>query len=424
MKRENQPLSFPDQLPEQRKQSVVGPFYTSAGAINHHSEEEEEESKKKSKRRRRRQRGVTSVILLLFCFSLMAQKSAVRTQNGDIQVEVLAEGLEYPWGMAFLPDDRLLFSEKRAGTLRILDTDGNVSEPLQGTPEVFGVDQGGMLDVALHPEFESNQTIYFTFAEPRPGDSTATTALAMATLAEDRIQDVKVIFRMQPDMDGAKHFGGRILISPDNYLFVTLAERFKFDPAQDLSNTLGTIVRLNLDGSVPEDNPFTDRSDAAGEIWSYGHRNIESAAFDPQTGNLWVAEMGPMGGDEFQQPQAGKNYGWPLVSWGDNYDGSKIPTPDTKPDLEDAVIKWTPTISPSGMIFYTAQVFPQWKDHALIGGLTSTGLVRVAVNGQQASEVERIPLGVRIRDVEQAPDGSVYTLTDEKNGKILKLTQL
>lgn len=423
MKRENQPLSYPDQLPEQRKQRVVGPFYTSAGAIDHQSQEEEEENKKKSKRRRRRKREITSAILLLFCLSLFAQKSAVRTDNGDIAVEVLAEGLEHPWGMAFLPDDRLLFSE-RAGTLRIMDTDGKVSEPLKGTPEVFSVDQGGMLDVALHPEFQSNKTIYFTYAEPRPGDSTATTALGKATLEDDRIEDFEVIFRMEPDMEGAKHFGGRILFSPDGFLFVTLAERFKFDPAQDLSNTLGTIVRLNSDGSVPQDNPFVNEADAAGAIWSYGHRNIESAAFDPQTGNLWVAEMGPMGGDEFQQPKAGKNYGWPVVSWGDNYDGSEIPTPDTRPELEDAVIKWTPTISPSGMIFYTGDLFPEWENHALIGGLTSTGLVRVEVSGAEASEVERIPLGTRIRDVEQASDGSVYVLTDEKDGKILKLTNL
>src|SRR5690554_5970155 len=255
MKRDNKRLSPADQLPDHRKQRVAGPFYTSAGVIHQETDEEEEESKKKSKKRRRRNRGVTSMILLLFSLSLLAQKSAVRTENGDIQVEVLAEGLEHPWGMAFLPDDRLLFSE-RAGTLRIMDPDGTVSQPLKGVPQVFSVDQGGMLDVALHPKFQSNNTIYFTYAEPRPGDSTATTALGMARLVDNEIQDFQVIFRMQPDKEGAKHFGGRILISPDGFLFVTLAERFKFDPAQDLSNTLGTIVRLNLDGSVPQDNPF------------------------------------------------------------------------------------------------------------------------------------------------------------------------
>lgn len=421
MKKEIKPLSYPDDYHEKGTYGNEGPFVTSAGAVP--QQQEPIVNKKKKRSRRRRRRGISMLILVFFCLSLYGQKPTVRTSIGDIEIKVLAQGLEHPWGMTFLPDNRLLFTE-RAGTVRIMETDGTVSDPLLGAPEVFAVDQGGMLDVALDPQFDSNNTIYLSYAEPRGGDSTATTALGKAVLENDQLQNFEVIFRMQPDMDGAKHFGGRILFSDDGYLFLTLAERFKFDPAQDPSNTLGTIVRLNLDGSVPQDNPLVNEQNASPEIWSYGHRNIESAAIDPRTGNLWVAEMGPMGGDEFQQPKAGLNYGWPAVSWGDNYDGSKLPKPDTRTDFEDAVIVWTPTISPSGMIFYTGDMYPQWKNHAFIGGLTSTGLVLVEVNGQQATEIERIPVGSRIRDVEQAPDGSIYVLTDEKEGKILQLNAL
>ncbi|WP_276499109.1 PQQ-dependent sugar dehydrogenase [Pontibacter litorisediminis] len=357
--------------------------------------------------------------LWLMADQACAQKSSVRTEAGDIKVETLAQNLDHPWGMAFLPDSRLLVTE-RAGTLRILDQNNKLSEPLKGTPEVFTQGQGGMLDVALDPDFQQNNLVYLSFAEP--GDNnTASTAVGRGRLEGNEIKDFKVIFRQEPKVEGPNHFGGRIVFTPDGHLVLTLGERFKFDPAQDLSNHLGTIVRLNPDGTVPKDNPFVGKQDAREEIWSYGHRNIESAAIDPATGNLWIVEMGPMGGDELNQPQAGKNYGWPVVSWGDNYDGSKIPRPSTRPEFADAVIHWTPTISPSGMIFYTGSMYPKWKGSALIGGLTSSGIVRVQLNGGKAEEVERIPLTVRVRDVEQAPDGSIYVLTDQDNGKILKL---
>lgn len=358
-------------------------------------------------------------VFLILSLSALAQKPTVRTDAGDIKVHKIADNLDHPWGMAFLPDGRLLVTE-RAGTLRILNKDHELSAPLSGTPEVFAQGQGGMLDVALHPNFKENKMVYLSFAEPG-ANGTATTALGRGKLEGNTIQGFQTIFRMEPMVEGPNHFGGRILFTSGNDIFLTLAERFKFEPAQDLSSHLGTVVRLKEDGSPSDENPSFPAGNALEEIWSYGHRNIESAAIHPQTGELWVAEMGPMGGDELQTAKAGNNYGWPVVSWGDNYDGTEIPDPTTRPEFADAVIHWTPTISPSGMIFYQGDLFPEWRNSMMIGGLTATGIVRVDVNGEQAKEVERIPLSVRVRDVEEGPDGSVWVLTDEDNGKILQL---
>ncbi|GAB3536608.1 PQQ-dependent sugar dehydrogenase [Pontibacter brevis] len=358
--------------------------------------------------------------LLLAGTAYSQQKPTIITQAGDIEIEELAGGLKHPWGMAFLPDNRLLVTE-RAGNLRILDKNNKLSQPLKGTPEVFVTDQGGLLDVALDPNFRQNRFVYLSYAEPGSEDSTASTALGRGRLEGNELKDFKVIFRQDPKVEGPNHFGSRILFTPDGHLMLTLADRFKFEPAQDLSNHMGTIIRINPDGTVPKDNPFAGQANAKNEIWSYGHRNIESAAFDPRTNKLWVAEMGPMGGDELNQPVKGRNYGWPVVSWGKNYDGTEIPNPPTHPEFANSVIQWTPTISPSGMIFYTGSMFPAWKNSALIGGLTSSGIVRVQIDGEQATEVERIPLAARTRDVEQAPDGSIYVLTDYDDGKILRL---
>ncbi|GAB2802706.1 PQQ-dependent sugar dehydrogenase [Halomonas shantousis] len=342
----------------------------------------------------------------------------IQTQAGAVRVDVLAEGLVHPWGMAFLPDGRLLVTE-REGRLRILGTDHTLSEPIAGVPEVFNQGQGGLLDVALDPDFASNRLVYLSFAEP--GGDGAGTALGRARLEEGQLADFEVIFRQQPKVPGGNHFGGRIAFTGQDMLFLTLGERFRFDPAQELFNHLGKVVRLDRDGSAVQDNPFVDQADARDEIWSYGHRNIESAAVDPQTGALWIAEMGPRGGDELNQPEAGRNYGWPEVSWGQHYDGRDIPDPPTQPRFATSAMHWTPVISPSGMAFYTGDAFPQWRDSVLIGGLTAGGIVRVALDGQQASEQERIPLGTRIRDVEQGPEGDVYVLTDQENGRIMRL---
>lgn len=364
-----------------------------------------------------------AIAFLFLTFTSFAQKPTVEREDGAIEIETLAEDLEHPWGITFLPDNRMLVTE-RAGTLRVLDTANGISQPLNGAPEVFAKGQGGMLDVALDPDFDQNNYVYLTFAEPG-ADSTATTALGRGIFENDQLRDFQVIYRMEPMLEGDKHFGGRIIFNSEGQILLTLAERFKFDPAQDLSNHLGTVVRINKDGSVPEDNPFLNDANAKDEIWSYGHRNIESAAIDPNTGNLWVAEMGPMGGDELNLVKAGSNYGWPEVSWGRHYDGGDIPDPDsTENDFVDAKIVWTPTISPSGMIFYDGDMFPEWKDHAIIGGLTSSGIVVVRINGEEAEEVERIPLAARVRDVVQAPDGSVIVITDAENGMVLKLNKM
>ena len=349
---------------------------------------------------------------------LQAQERTIDSSAGRIKVEVVAERLDHPWGLAFLPDGRMLVTE-RPGRMRVVSAEGRLSEPLRGVPRVHAEGQGGLLDVLPHPDFAANRIVYFSFAEP--GEGGASTAVARARLGEGALEDVEVIFRQAPKLPGGHHFGSRLAISPDRKLFVTTGERNKFDPAQDLSNHLGKIIRLELDGSVPPDNPFVGRPDARPEIWSYGHRNVQGAAIHPRTGVLWAHEMGPRGGDELNIPQAGRNYGWPLVSWGSHYSGQPIPDPPTRPDLAPSIHQWTPVISPSGMDFYTGALFPGWRGSLLIGGLSAKGIVRVALDGERIAGEERIGLGARIRNVRQGPDGAVYALTDESRGEILRL---
>jgi glucose/arabinose dehydrogenase len=342
----------------------------------------------------------------------------VPTEVGTIKVETVAKGLNHPWGLAFLPDGQMLVTEK-PGTLRLISKDGTVSKPLSGVPEAVAQGQGGLLDVAIDPSFASNRLVYLSYSEP--GDGGASTAVARGKLGDNGLDDVQVIFRQVPKVNGGNHFGSRLVFAPDGTLFVTLGERFQFEPAQDLTNDLGKIVRINPDGSIPKDNPFVGRKDARPEIWSYGHRNPQGAAIHPETGKLWESEFGPMGGDEINIPQAGSNYGWPVVSWGSHYDGRKIPEPPTHPEFADAIYHWNPVISPSGMTFYTGDAMPAWQGNLLVGGLSSQGILRLTLDGEKVTAEERIPLGARIRDVRQAPDGSVYALTDEGDGKVLRL---
>jgi glucose/arabinose dehydrogenase len=341
------------------------------------------------------------------------------TKAGMIKVETVAKGLDHPWGLVFLPDGEMLVTE-RPGTLRRVAKDGTVSKPLSGVPKVVAMGQGGLLDVALDPEFSSNRLVYLTYSEP--GEGGASTAVARGKLGESGLDDVEVIFRQEPKVEGGNHFGSRLAFGPDGTLFVTLGERFQFDPAQDLASDLGKIVRINPDGSIPKDNPFVGKENARPEIWSYGHRNPQGAAIHPETGKLWETEFGPRGGDELNIPKAGSNYGWPVVSWGMHYDGKDIPDPPTHPEFADAIYHWDPVISPSGITFYTADAIPAWRGNLLIAGLSEQAIVRLTLDGEKVTAEERIPLGARIRDVKQAPDGSVYALTDEGDGKILRLT--
>ncbi len=360
-----------------------------------------------------------ALMLAVSPVAVLAQARTIDTEAGAVRVESVADGLDNPWGLAFLPDGRMLVTEK-PGRLRIVSPEGRISKPLGGIPKVYSQGQGGLLDVALDPDFASNHFIYISYSEP--GEGGASTAVARGRLGDSTLQDVQVIFRQQPKVSGPNHFGSRLAFTPDGKLFVTTGERFKFDPAQDLSGHLGKILRINRDGSIPSDNPFVGRSDARPEIWSYGHRNVQGAAIHPQTGVLWTHEFGPRGGDELNVPESGRNYGWPLVSWGRHYSGEDIPDPPTRPDLAQSIHHWTPVISPSGMIFYTGNAFPAWQGNLLIGGLTAQGVVRLTLDGQRVTGEERIDMGKRIRDVDQGPDGAVYILTDRSDGEILRLS--
>lgn len=354
----------------------------------------------------------------LLALPAAAADRTVDTQTGAVTVAEVADGLEHPWGMAFLPDGRLLVTE-RAGRLRILSRDGKLSEPVSGTPRVYAEDQGGLLDVALDPDFASNGLVYLSYAEAE--GELASTAVARGRLDGGAMKNVEVIFRQQPKVSDGKHFGSRLAFAPDGALFVTLGERFKFDPAQDLSSHLGKVVRIRPDGTVPPDNPFVGRKGAKPEIWSYGHRNVQGAAIHPDTGRLWISEYGPRGGDEINIPEAGRNYGWPLVSWGRHYNLASIPKPTTRPDLAQSIYHWNPVISPSGIVFYTGSAFPRWRGNLLIAGLSSEGIVRLTLDGERVTGEERIDMDARVRDVEQGPDGSVYIATDESDGRILRL---
>jgi aldose sugar dehydrogenase len=277
--------------------------------------------------------------------------------------------------------------------------------------------------VVLSPAFEKDRLIYLSFAEP--GEGGAGTAVARGRLGEGVIENVQVIWRQQPKVSGSNHFGSRIVFRPDGTLFVTLGERFNYsESAQDLSTTLGKIVRINPDGSAPPDNPFVNRAGARPEIWSYGHRNVQAAALDPNTGQLWTVEHGARGGDELNHPEAGKNYGWPVISYGVHYSFRKIGEGTAKEGMEQPVYYWDPVIAPSGMVFYTGDLFAGWKNNILVGSLTPGLLVRLVMKDGKVAQEERYldELDERIRDVRQAPDGSLYLLTDSRNGRILRLT--
>jgi glucose/arabinose dehydrogenase len=337
------------------------------------------------------------------------------------QVDV-ARGLEHPWGLAFLPDGRMLVTE-RPGRVRIVSPSGELSAPLAGVPKVRTGDQGGLLDIALSPTFAKDRLVYLSFSEPGGREGGAGTAVARGRLGERGLEDPQVIWRQQPKVGGAKHWGSRLLFRPDGTLFVTLGDRFLFsDHAQNLGDTLGKIVRINPDGSIPRDNPFVGRDGARPEIWSYGHRNVQAAVLDAQ-GRLWTVEHGARGGDELNQPEAGKNYGWPVITYGVDYSGAQIGVGTTRPGMEQPVYYWDPVIAPSGATFYTGDAFRDWKGDLLVGSLRPGRLVRLRLANGRVTQEERyvIAPGERIRDVRQGPDGLIYVLTDHSQGRIVRL---
>ena len=338
------------------------------------------------------------------------------------KVTTFATGLEHPWGIAFLPDGRALVTE-RPGRLRLVGRDGRLSAPLSGVPAVAARGQGGLLDVALDPRFAQNRTIYLSYAEP--GGDGAGTAVARARLTDSGLTDVRVIYRQHPKVAGSGHFGSRLVLRRDGTLFVTQGERMRYsEQAQDLGSGLGKVVRINTDGSIPRDNPFVGRAGVRPEIWSYGHRNVQAAALHPATGALWTVEHGARGGDELNHPEAGKNYGWPVISYGVDYSGRPIGQGlRAKAGMEQPVYYWDPVIAPSGMLFYTGDAFPRWKGSVFVGSLQPGALVRLELQNGRVTKEERFlgNLNERIRDVEQGPDGRLYLLTDNEDGRILRL---
>jgi glucose/arabinose dehydrogenase len=362
--------------------------------------------------------------LALACSLAAAAPAAAETYKSEkatFQVETVAEGLEHPWGMAFLPDGRLLVTE-RPGRLRIVSLDGTKSPPIEGVPRVFARGQGGLLDVALDPAYAANGLVYLSYAEPGPGGDG--TAVARARLDGNRLADLKVIFQQMPKRNAGQHFGSRLVFAPDGKLFITTGDRGKRDEAQNLAVHLGKLIRINSDGSVPDDNPFVGTDDARREIWSYGHRNMQGAALNPETGVLWTIEHGARGGDELNIPQAGKNYGWPVITYGRDYSGLSIGEGTEKPGMEQPIYYWDPSIAPSGMAFYTGDKFPQWRGNLFVGALGFELLARLELDGAKVTHEERLlkDLGERIRDVRQGPDGLIYLLTDSDDGRLLRLS--
>lgn len=371
---------------------------------------------------------------------LLVPNGTIPTESGNLRIERLAV-LEEPWGMALLPDGRLLITEK-PGRLRIF-SGGRLSVPVAGVPEVVYFGQGGLLDVAVDPNFDRNQLVYLSYAEaaePQPTGIRETQeprlaafqrmedqtlkggAVARGRLEGGALRDVEVIWRQFPKTVGRGHFSGRLTFAPDGTLYIASSDRMRFDPAQDLGSNLGKIVRINTDGSAPRDNPFVTARGARPEIWSTGHRNPSGMAFQPGTTRLWSVEFGPKGGDELNLIEKGRNYGWPLVNEGVNYDDSPIPRHATRPEFVRFIRSWTPVISPGSLMFYDGAQFPQWRGNALIGGLSSQAIIRLIIDGDKVTHQEVIPMGRRIRNLAQASDGSLLALSESPNAELLRLS--
>ncbi len=375
------------------------------------------------------QRILTMTLGLLAALSVQAQS--------DLPFNVApVTSFDEPWSMAFLPDGRILVTEKK-GALWVLDSDGRKTGTVRWLPDVDYGGQGGFGDVIVHPDFDDNGLIYLSYVEPGTGDTRgAAVARGKLTLSErggGTLSGVEVIWRQYPKLVGRGHYGHRLRFDDDGYLWITSGDRQKFTPSQDMQSNIGKTLRLNDDGSVPDDNPyvdyltedaFVDDEGVYGEIWSIGHRNPLGLDFDLE-GGLWVIEMGPAGGDELNLIRRKANYGYPVVSNGDHYDGRKIPDHDTRPEFDEPAIWWTPVISPGDLLVYRGTLFPGWRGDAFAAGLSSRAIIRIDVDGESAREVERYPMGARIRSLEEGPDGALWVLEDERRestGRLLKLT--
>jgi len=362
----------------------------------------------------------TIVISVLIVLCLFHPASAT-----SFKVETVVSGLERPWGMAFLPDGRILATE-RAGRLRIVDQGKLLPSPVAGLPTIAPIGQGGLLDIALHPDYQNNGWLYFSYAEPAEGFFTTDygTAVARAKLDGNRLKEVQVIFSMNKKSGGGRHFGSRLVFDRTNFLYITVGERGERERAQALNDHAGSVIRLHDDGRIPEDNPFVNTENARPEIYSYGHRNPQGMTLHPATGEVWLHEHGPQGGDEINRILPGRNYGWPVITYGKNYViGTKIGEGTHKPGMEQPLYQWTPSIAPSGMAFYTGDAFKEWQGNLFVGALKFQLLARLELDGNKVIKEERLlerQLG-RIRDVRNGPDGFLYLLTDADEGAIVRL---
>jgi aldose sugar dehydrogenase len=376
---------------------------------------------------------VFAIVFGLTATSALAAERMVDTEHYQLRVETIVEGLDHPWGLAFLPDGRFLVTERNPGHLRIGSRDGELSEPVEGVPEIFrfkgetGRSQGGLFDVVLHPEFEENNFVYLSLSKPT--ERGTGTAIVRGRLAEDgdaaRLEDVQTIFEMNEDDQDSSglHFGGRMVFHPEDHtLFLSIGERRNISRAQDPDDQAGSIIRIADDGSVPEDNPFVGDDDKDDKIYSWGHRNPQGLAFDPETNALWANEHGPKGGDEIHRIEAGNNYGWPFLTGGTDYSGAPLGVGTERQGMTSAVHIFQDTVAPSGLAFYTGALFPEWRGDMLNGGLIAEGILRVRVSNGEVVDEEHIDLGRRIRDVKVADDGAIWVITEHEDGEVLRLT--